>query len=104
MLHVVDNFAVTQSHSRLFEFTPLSSALVSSIVTMVIYCNVSEVKQETGQKSRFFISLYTQHTNNYGSKTVGNIFVLFSPQSSQILGISRAVNKFCKVLCLLTAR
>ena len=40
MLHVVENIAVTQSHSRSFEFTPLSRAWVSSywysIVTMVI--------------------------------------------------------------------
>jgi len=40
MLHVVENIAVTQSHSRSFAFTPLSRAWVSSywysIVTMVI--------------------------------------------------------------------
>ena len=51
-------------HSSSLEMAPfdrlqkLTNSYLSSIVTMVISCIVSEIKRDIGRKSRFFIPLY----------------------------------------------
>ena len=59
MLRVIENFTVTLSHPRTFEFTPLSIGLlyvlVYSVVSMVVSCIVSKIKRDCGRKLRFFI-------------------------------------------------
>jgi len=68
MLHVVENIAVTQSHSRSFEFTPLSRAWVSSywysIVTMVISF---DRKRDIVENHDFFIPFYRTIFGENGS-------------------------------------
>jgi len=67
-----------------------TSSYLSSIVTTVLCCIISEIERDIGRKSRFFIPLL--HDNLLG-KTAANIFTMFLLQPSQILGVPISVDR-----------
>jgi len=90
-IKIVIYVKTTQGHWRCHHFDRrVRVPIVFPCNYMALSCIVSEIKGNSGEKSRFFMRPSTQQRR--GGEAVANVFTLFPSQPSQIPGLPGKIN------------